>query len=95
MIMEIFSVFDSKAAAFMKPFFAHNTAMAERAFSDEAATPGSPVAKHPEDYTLYHVGSFDDTTALITTFAQPKNLGFAELPSLTSFANYEENIGDA
>lgn len=56
----VYSVFDSKAAVYGVPFFMPKDAMAVRAFTDLANDPNSTVAKHPEDYTLFKIGEYDD-----------------------------------
>lgn len=70
----VFSIFDAKAAVFGVPFFVHNDAMAVRLFSDLVNDPKSMVARHPEDYSLYFVGTFEDDTALITGEVTPTSL---------------------
>lgn len=65
MILQIFSVFDTKLAAFNVPFFARTEADAVRSFADLVADPRTRVAQHREDYTLYKLGSFDDESGLL------------------------------
>lgn len=65
---QMFSVFDSKAAVFGVPFFMPREAAAIRAFSDLSNDKSTSVGMHPEDYTLYHVGDYDDETAHVETF---------------------------
>lgn len=100
MKMEMFSVYDSKTELFMRPWFAINVASAQRTFNDEANDKSSPLSKHPEDYTLYHIGTFQDDTAMVVCHAQPKNLGFAKRSQSDMFGENlsilaEENLGDA
>ena len=61
----IFTVRDSKAAAYLPPFFMHNEAMAIRAISDAANDKQHQFGQHPEDYHLFRIGVFDDDTAEI------------------------------
>jgi len=63
MKLEIFSVYDSKAAAFLPPFFMANGAVACRSFQEACNQPDSQFYKHPEDYTLFSLGHFEDTLA--------------------------------
>nr|QJB19101.1 MAG: nonstructural protein [Microvirus sp.] len=58
----VFSVLDAKVGAFARPYFAPSKAAAIRAFGDVARDPAHEVGRHPEDYTLYHVGLFDELT---------------------------------
>lgn len=73
MISSVFSVFDTKAAFFAVPFVMQREQMAIRAFSDLVNDPNTSVNKHPEDYALYVVGMFDDSTGVIEA-VQPKCL---------------------
>lgn len=57
---EIYSIYDEKAAAYLQPFMMQTTAAAIRAITDCVTDPEHTFAKHAEDYTLYHLGSFND-----------------------------------
>ncbi len=63
MKLNIYSILDSKSGVYSQPFFKLNTSMAVRAFGDLANDELSSVAAHPEDYTLYHIGEYDDGVA--------------------------------
>lgn len=65
MKLEIFTVHDSKADAFLQPFFMHNGAMALRAFTTLINTPDHDFANNPGDYTLFRLGMFDNSTGKI------------------------------
>ena len=56
----VFSVFDTKAAVYGTPFFMAREQMAIRAFTDLCNDGNTMVGKHPEDFTLFHLGDFDD-----------------------------------
>lgn len=77
MIMKMYSVYDSKAVAFLPPFFMHTDNVAKRTFSDCANDVNHMFSKHPEDYTLFCLGTFDDSNAVITVAKQADNLGLA------------------
>ncbi|WNK12775.1 MAG: nonstructural protein [Microvirus sp.] len=66
MKLEIFAVFDSKAAAFMSPFLMNNAAVATRAFQETCNDATTQFNKHPEDFTLYSLGFFEDTLGTFT-----------------------------
>lgn len=63
MTLKVFAVRDMKALAFLQPFFSNATGAALRAFGDACEDDKSPFNKHPEDYVLYEIGSYDDCTA--------------------------------
>lgn len=64
--MKMVSVRDIAMNAFMNPWFTPTTATAVRAFQNETQNPESPMAKNPEDYELWELGSFDETTGLVS-----------------------------
>jgi len=70
----MFVIYDSKANAYMQPWFLTTEPMAVRAFSDLINDPQSNAGKHPEDYTLFSIGNFNDNTAEVT-WTPPLTLG--------------------
>jgi len=64
---KIFTVFDSKAKAYLTPFFLHEEGMAIRVFSDCINDATHMFGKHPEDYTLFMQGSWSDDKAEFLT----------------------------
>lgn len=63
--MKVFSVFDSKAALFLRPFTDQQEAAAIRNFADavnDSSNPNNLWNKHPEDFSLFLIGAFDDET---------------------------------
>lgn len=65
MITKLFGVYDSKALAFLQPFFSVSNGAAIRAFEDVVRDGQSPISKHPGDYQLYELGQFDDRSGLV------------------------------
>lgn len=80
MIHKIYSVYDSKAQTYTPPFFQHQEAMALRTFTDCCNDPGHTFGMHPDDYTLYHLGTYNDNSGTIT---QDKIISIANGLSLT------------
>ncbi len=66
MIMKICTIYDAKGEAFFQPMFFQSVAQAERSFQDATAKPDSDIGMHPEDYSLFLVGEFDQRTGQIT-----------------------------
>lgn len=60
---QLYSIFDSAVAAYMRPFTAMADGQAIRVFTDEARRAGSEINLHPQDYSLFKIGSFDDNAA--------------------------------
>ena len=75
MIQKVFGVRDTKALAFLQPFFSASTGAAVRAFGDAVNEGNSPLSKHPEDYLLYEIGDFDDQTGELIACNPLKMLG--------------------
>lgn len=73
MKIQIVSVRDSAADAFMNPFFVQTTGMAIRSFRDEVNrhAEGNIIASHPGDFELFHLGDFDQTSGLFQLFERP------------------------
>lgn len=65
MITDLFAVFDAKTRAFGKPFHAENMGTAVRHFRYAANDKNCDIGKYPEDFTLYHLGAYDDSNARI------------------------------
>lgn len=77
MELVIFSVHDSKAEAFVQPFFTPTVATGLRAFESSANDPDTMMCQHPGDYTLFELGTFEHDTAAITLHNTPINHGLA------------------
>lgn len=72
MVLNIFAVLDHKASAYAQPFFMPTKAQASRAFGDVSLDQKSDIARHPEDYSLYHLGVFHQDTGKIVSFDKPE-----------------------
>jgi hypothetical protein len=61
MELNIYSIYDSAAQAFVTPFHIHNDGLAIRAFQDQVnSKEENNISKHPEQFTLFKLGKFDD-----------------------------------
>ena len=54
------SVFDSASSLFGRPFYVAATGQAIRSFTDEINNKESELGKHPSDYELFCLCTFDD-----------------------------------
>ena len=72
MISRIFSVWDSKGMFYSSPFMFENVGHAIREFGDAANSDKSYISKHPEDYTLFELGMFDNLTAKYDLYPTPR-----------------------
>lgn len=73
----MFSVYDSKAEAFIQPFFSPNSAVARRMFESAANDPNTDICKFAEDYTLFEIGTFENDQGLVSPLIPPKSLTVA------------------
>ena len=60
--MFVMSIFDRKVGSYGRPIFCRALGEGMRIFRDEVNRPAEDniLFKHPEDFDLYHVGSFDE-----------------------------------
>lgn len=77
MKLQVISVYDAKSKAYSPPMTFVALGTATRSFEDEVNNPQSPYNKHPEDYTLFHLGEYDDNNAVFTPLETPYSLGVA------------------
>lgn len=71
---EVFTVYDVKAEAYLLPFFMQNSNMAIRSFNDSLNNPETPFNRHPQDYTLFHIGYYSDRDGIMESIT-PVSLG--------------------
>lgn len=65
MILNAYSIYDRKALQYHPPFFQSTDASATRMFSDLANDPATTIGRHPSDYVLFQIGSYDDSKGLL------------------------------
>lgn len=63
MILRAYSLHDVKALQYHPPFFQSTDAAAVRALRDLVNDMNTTVGRHPADFKLYCVGTYDDETA--------------------------------
>lgn len=63
MINQMYVVYDSKAQIYNKPFYFINHQVAIRAARELLGDPNTEITKHPRDFTMFHIGEYDDETA--------------------------------
>lgn len=77
MRMLFFTVHDSAAGAFLEPFCAPTIEVAIRMFRQLVNRADHQFGKFPEDYTLFHVGEFDQESGALVGLPTPHSLGVA------------------
>ncbi len=66
MKVQIYAIFDTCSGIYEKPFFHTADDAVKREFQDIATSADHPISKHPEHYSVWRLGSFDNLTAKIT-----------------------------
>jgi len=72
----LYSVYDLKAKSHCNPFVMDNDDCAIREFAIAANDTNSQIGRHPFDYCLYRIASFDYDSGLVVSL-QPESLGVA------------------
>lgn len=60
MKLNVYSIYDTAVGAYMRPFFLQSDGQAQRMFKDLVQDKEHDVGKHPEDYSLVRIGSYND-----------------------------------
>lgn len=76
MLLVVCAVYDSAAQLFNRPMFVPAVGMANRVFRDEVnrAAEDNPMFRHPDDFELFELGSFDDSTGRFHVLDDPRPL---------------------
>jgi hypothetical protein len=75
MELKVFGIYDSKAEAYLPPFFVKSKGEAIRAITSHVMDEHHNFCKYAEDFTLFELGSWDDSTAKFELLATPHSLG--------------------
>lgn len=65
MKLRMYSIYDTAAKMYQRPFCAGQDAEAIRAFEDLAKDESHPINHHPEHYSLHRIADYDDSTGSI------------------------------
>lgn len=76
MILKIFAVYDIQVGSYLRPFFAQTKGQVIRELADVVNDPEKKVqfAKHPSDYALFELATFDDETAKVEPYLAPERV---------------------
>lgn len=80
MIYDVLAVYDKKAKAFFPPFFSSNVAVGVRMVASAVNDPTHQLSKYSADFSVYHLGMFNDEHAEFTLF--PEKVVYAECVQL-------------
>jgi len=74
MLFQSFSIYDSKGEMYSPPFFMVTKGLAIRRFSETAIDRQTSIGLHPQDFTLFYIGEFDDQTGAMIPNRTPEPL---------------------
>lgn len=89
MILGIYAVYDSGVGAWMSPMYMRNRGEATRWWQEVCNNPESRLNKHPSDYTLFELGTYNDLDASFDLMCSPSKVGVA----LEFIANSDRGLG--
>lgn len=69
-----YTLHDVKALTYSPPFFTTNDMVAKRMVSDLVQDNNTLVGRHPADYKLYKVGTFDEGNAVMQPLSIPEHV---------------------
>lgn len=75
MKLMVFAVYDTKAEVYGTPMFFPAKGLATRAFDDQVNNKESLFCKHPQDFTLFQIGEYDQESGLLIPLPSPASLG--------------------
>jgi hypothetical protein len=70
----LYSIYDTKAKYYSKPFQAQNDQVATRMIANTFSDPNasqSEYVKNPEDFKLFRLAEFDDSTGYVESTHEP------------------------
>lgn len=77
MLFTVFSIYDSAISTWLPPMYARNKGEMLRNFADGVQDVNSKLAKHPGDYALFELGTWDDDKCVFTVLKAPIRLCMA------------------
>lgn len=87
MIIQVYSVYDSATNAYLQPMYALSKGQILRGITAAVNDPNHDFHKYAADYTLFELGTFDDSSAIFKMLPTPKSLGV-----LIEFINVERDV---
>lgn len=80
MQMVVCSIRDRAAEAYGRPFFLPSVGVAIRSFQDEVnrRAEDNQVYQHPDDFDLFELGSFDDSSGKFVLHESPKQVAMGK-----------------
>lgn len=77
MLFTVFSIRDTAVGVWLPPIYARSKGEMLRNFADGVADAQSKLAKHPGDFALFELGTFDDQSCTFNMLSAPIRLCMA------------------
>lgn len=74
MEFELFVIYDAAKNIYSAPMAQYNDADAMRAFAHECMKADSVWNSHPQDFVMYKVGIYNESTGEISAFSKPERI---------------------
>lgn len=71
MKQKVYSIFDEKAQAYMRPFYFNHHGEALRAFQSSCSEKDGNLSKFPGDFKIYCLGEFEPISGKFTSYKEP------------------------
>lgn len=78
--MTVMAVFDRAVGAFGRPIFVPAPGAGIRSFQDEVnrVADDNLMNRHPDDYELFELGQFEESTGLFTLLDRPRQVALGK-----------------
>lgn len=93
MKVKMFTILDAKAEAYLQPFFAQTEGVAIRMVQSTLEKGDSNFSKYPDDFSMFLIGTYDDSNAEVHPIMPKKCLGTMRELSY-SIENIKSNLHD-
>lgn len=86
MVCKMFAVLDTKVEAYQAPMSFRTRGQAIRAFQEACSDNNTQFHKHPDDFVLFEIGEYDETTGMLLPYeakvpiGSPRELNNKSLP---------------
>ncbi len=90
---QIYSVYDTASGVYQRPNFARADGEIMREFQNLCVDKTHPVGQHPEDYSLFRLGIFDDQNGKIVNEENECLATGLEMVSLAGKIEPPETVG--
>jgi len=79
----IVAIYDHALDSYLRPFYTPALGAAIRGFQDEINRQDSEMGKHPDDYDLFNLGQWDDSTGKHENLEEPQQIAIGKQVILT------------